>query len=222
MKNLFTILVVATAALSSAQVTKSGNAYLFRMKYAQGNVLKYSVLSTIGGMSQNGQPMKFTLPMIWKVVSVAKGVSTIDTTVGPVSMGGNQPMMQATKNRIQLDNRGRLVGQPGTGQQVTPALPEKPIRVGQSWSSTAPINLPTQGESKISATYTFKGVKVVEGKPMAELAVKTSGQAVGSGTMLLMMKDGTLFRSQLKMDLQMTSANGAPATYKVTAQISRQ
>jgi hypothetical protein len=136
-------------------------------------------------------------------------------------MAGREPMMQATTNRIQLDTRGRLVGQPSAGQQVTPALPEKAIRVGQSWSASAPIELPMQGEKKIAATYTFKGVKVVDGKQMAELAVKTSGQAVGSGTMLLLMKDGTLFRSQLKMDLQMTSANGAPATYKVTAQISR-
>ena len=222
MKTIFLFAAVATAALSSAQVTKNGNAYLFRMKYAPGMVLKYSVVSTIGGMSQNGQPMKFTLPMLWKVVSVKNGVSTVDTTVGPVSMGGGQPMMQASKNTIKIDSRGQLVGQPGRGQQVTPALPEKPIRVGQSWSASAPVDLPMQGDKKITATYTFKGIKVVEGKQMAELGVKTGGQAPGSGTMLLMVKDGSLFRSQLKMDLQMTSPNGTASTYKVTAQISRQ
>jgi len=222
MKTLLIIVGVTAAALSSAQISRSGNSYLFRMNYAPGMVLKYDVLSTIGGMSQNGQPMKFTLPMVWNVLSVKNGVSTIDTVVGPISMGGGkEPMVQATKNRIQLDKRGRLVGQPGTGQQVTPALPEKPIRVGQSWSASAPINLPMQGEKKISATYTFKGVKTVQGKPVAELAVKTSGQANGTGTMLLLVKDGSLFRSQLKMDLMMTSANGSPTTYKVTADINR-
>ena len=142
------------------------------------------------------------------------------TTVGPVSLG-KEPMMNATKNRIQIDSRGQLVGKAGTGQQVSPSFPAQPIKIGQSWSASAPIEMPGQGPKKISATYTFKGIKTIAGKPLAELAIKTSGQASGTGTMLLFMSDGTLFRSTMNMNLQMTSPTGTTSNYKVTAEITR-
>jgi hypothetical protein len=210
---------LAIAAIGSAQITKNGSGYLFRMKHTPGSTYKFGVVSTLatGG---SGQGMKFSLPMIWKIVGVSKGIATVDTTVGPITMGKSQAM-QSSKNRIKLDNRGRIVGQAGAGQQVTPAYPEKAIKVGASWSAGAPIELPMQGQKKITATYTFKGVRSVGGKPMAELNVKTSGQAVGSGTMLILMSDGSLFQSKIKMDLQMTSPDGQAATYKVTADINR-
>lgn len=218
------ILIAATLAAmtcaASAQITKSGQGYLFRMQHKAGATFKYSVASTLTGSTASTAPMKFTLPMTWKVLSVKNGVATIDTTVGPVSMGSST-MMQPTKNRIQLDARGRLVGNAGTGQQVTPALPEKPIKVGQSWSASAPVDLPMQGDKKVNATYTFKGFKTVNGKQMAELLVKTTGQAAGSGTMLLLASDGSLFRSSLRMNLAMNGPNGAPSNFKVTAEITR-
>ena len=129
--------------------------------------------------------------------------------------------MNATKNRIQIDSRGQLVGKAGTGQQVSPSFPAQPIKIGQSWSASAPIEMPGQGPKKISATYTFKGIKAIAGKPLAELAIKTSGQASGTGTMLLFMSDGTLFRSTMNMNLQMTSPTGTTSNYKVTAEITR-
>jgi len=213
-------LTTILAATASAQITRNGAAYLFRIKHQVGSTATFGVVSTIGGVSANGQPMKFTMPMVWKTVAVKGGVATIDTTVGPVSLG-KEPMMNATKNRIQIDSRGQLVGKAGTGQQVSPSLPAQPIKVGQSWSASAPIEMPGQGPKKISATYTFKGIKTIAGKPFAELAIKTSGQANGTGTMLLFMSDGTLFRSTMNMTLQMTSPTGTISNYKVTADITR-
>jgi hypothetical protein len=223
MKKISLFLGLALACIAPAQITKAGNGYLFRAKYTKGAVFKYVVLSTIGGFkSANGQAMKVTLPMTWKILNVVNGVATVDTTVGPVTVGsGGQPMMQPTKNQIQIDSRGRVVGQAGSGQQVTPALPEKPVRVGQSWSAAAPIDLPVQGDHKVTATYTFKGLKTVNGKQMVNLAVKLSGQATGQGTMLLLMSDGSLFQSNIKMNLKMANPNGAAASYQVTANISR-
>ena len=221
MKNLLVAVCFVVAASSSAQITKSGPGYLFRMKHQAGSVFKFGVVSSLAGSGANGQPMTFTLPMIWKVVGVKAGVATIDTTVGPVSVGKN-PMVNAVKNRIQLDTRGKVVGQGGAGQQVTPAFPEKAIKVGQSWQASAPVELPMQGEKKIQATYVFKGIKVVNGKQMAELAVTTGGQASGTGSMFLLVSDGSLFRSTLKMNLKMVAPDGIPTTYKVTADIKRQ
>jgi hypothetical protein len=220
MRWLALIAFVGLNSLASAQITKSPQGYLFRMKHQAGAIFKYAVVSTLSGATETGKPMKFNLPMTWKVLGVKNGVATIDTTVGPVSMGGS-PMMQPTKTRIQMDARGRMVGQAGVGQQVTPSLPEKPIKVGQSWSASAPIELPMQGDKKVNATYTFKGFKTVNGKQMAELSIKTAGQATGSGTMLLQASDGSVFRSTLRLNLAVTNPNGGASKYKVTAEISR-
>ncbi len=216
---LFILALVATS-IASAQITKSGQAYLFRMKHQVGSTLKYSVVSKIDGMGSGGKGMGMTLPMVWKVVSVKNGVATVDTTVGPVTAAGSV-MMQATKNRIQIDSKGKVIGTAGGGQQVTPALPDKPIRIGQSWSSTSPISLPTSGQAKVTAKYLFKGFKMVDGKQMAELGVTTSGQAAGNGTMLLMVSDGSLFRSNLKMSLKVTNPDGSAGSYQVSADITR-
>lgn len=220
MKSIPVIALLALAAVSQAQITKSGPGYLFRMKHTAGATLKYGVVSSISGLGANGQPLKITLPMTWKVASVKNGVATIDTLVGPVTMGTGQ-MGQAEKNRIQIDSLGKLTGQAGSGQQVTPTFPTSPVKIGGSWSANAPIELPMQGQQKITATYTFKGMKMVNGKQMAELAVKTSGSASGTGTMLLLASDGSLFKSNINLNLKMQGANGTPTTYKVTANISR-
>ena len=221
MRSLAVLTLALFAALGSAQITKSGSAYLLRMKHTPGATYRYGVASTIGGASANGQAMKFSLPMVWKVVGVKNNIATIDTTVGPIKMG-KDVVGQATKNRIQLNSRGQLVGKAGSGQQVTPSLPDKPIKIGQSWSASAPIDLPGQGAKKISAQYTLKGFKTVSGKQVAELAIKTTGQAAGTGSMLLLMSDGSLFRSNMNLNLSVTGPNGAAMTYKVTANISRQ
>ena len=212
------LLVVASSG--QAQVAKSGQGYLFRMKHKAGATMKYGVTSTISGMSASGQPVKISLPMNWKVLKVVNGIATIDTVVGPVVMGGST-VGQATKNQIQIDSRGKLTGQAGTGQQVTPTFPDKPVKVGQSWSAAAPIDLPMQGQQKVTATYTFKGLKTVAGKQMAELAVKTTGQATGSGSMLILATDGSLYKSSLTLNLKMQGSDGKPTSYKITALINR-
>src|SRR5204863_6883867 len=97
---IFSLLILAS--LGSAQIVKQGPGYLFRMKLVAGQVMTYGVVSSMGGFSSSGKPMEFTLPMIWKVVSVQKGVATVDTTVGPVTVG-KQQMIKASTNRVQID-----------------------------------------------------------------------------------------------------------------------
>jgi hypothetical protein len=206
---------------ANAQIVKQGNGYLYRMKHAVGKTLKYGVISTLSSNEAGGSSMKLNLPMVWKTVAVKNGVATIDTSVGPIASGGSNLGGQPVRNRIQIDTRGRLIGKAGSGQQLMPALPDKAIRIGQSWSASAPIELPMQGDKKITATYVFKGIKTVGGKSVAELAVKTTGQASGSGTMLLLTSDGTLFKSQLNISLTMTGPTGVHTKYHVTGDISR-
>ena len=191
------------------------------MKFTPGSTMTYKVLSSMGGKASGDNTMKISLPMVWKVVSVSKGIATVDTSVGPVTVG-TQTMMQPTKNRLQINALGQVQGGRGQGQQVSPTLPAKPIRVGQSWSANTPVSMPMGQQQKLTATYTFKGVKTVAGKQVAELGVVTTGQATGSGSMLLLVADGSVYQSTLKMNLTVKTPDGKPANYIVQANIQRQ
>lgn len=220
MKKLALMSFVVLASLSSAQITRQGSGYLFRMKFVTGQVMKYSVVSTMGGINAGGKPMEISLPMVWKVASVAGGIATVDTTVGPVTVG-KQTMMQPTKNRVQISSQGKVVGNTGVGQQVAPSLPTGPVKIGQSWSSSSAISTGMGPAQDVKATYTFKGLRSIGGKQVAELSVLTTGQASGKGAMFLLVSDGSLFQSRLAMDLKVQSPDGKGVTYKVTANIDR-
>jgi len=221
MKKLAPIFVVfaALASHAGAQIVKRGNAYLFRMKFVPGTTTKYKVNSTIDGIGSNGQGIKVMLPMSWNVASVTKGVATINATVGPVTVG-KQQMMQPSTTEVKLDSRGRPVDGETPGQQLTPAFPQGPVKVGTSWTASMPVQGINGQAAKVTATYRFNGIKTVNGKQVADLTVTTSGTATGAGTMQLLVSDGSLFTSYLKMKVSLMNS-GKPTSYNITANIVR-
>src|SRR5688572_7694840 len=107
-------LALIVAANGAAQITKSGNGYLFRMKYAKGQTAKYAMdvkASIKNPQTGKTQTMDMSMPMVSKVTAVSGGTGTIQATVGPVkalvdgkpfNLPNNQPKTQTTK----MDARG--------------------------------------------------------------------------------------------------------------------
>lgn len=211
----------ALAAFAPAQIVKKGNGYLFRMKFSKGAVIRYTVKSTSPGLGgPKSPPMKINFPMVWNVLNVQGGVATIKALVGPVMLGQQQVLAQS-QTTVSIDGRGQSVGNTSTGQQITPTLPLNPIRVGASWSATMPIQGAAGAQSDLTATYKFVGIKNVGGKQVALLSITTKGASRGSGTMQLLVSDGTLFSSHLSVDLKIQTPDGGTMNRSMVADIKR-
>jgi len=216
---LFLLVLSALSAQAGAQIVKRGNTYLFRMKFTKGSITKYMVNSSVGGPSMSGQGIKVSIPMAWKVLDLAAGVASIEATVGPVTVG-KQTMMQPSVRTVKMNSLGKQVGGEMVGQQLTPAFPARPVKVGASWSATMPVGMGSQ-TTQVTATYKFIGVKTVDGKQVAELGIAMSGQANGTGVMQLLTSDGSLYRSTLNMAVSVPLPSGKTSTYKTKVDVTR-
>lgn len=209
--NKIIVIAGATALISGsamAQVTKQGNKYLFRVKYAKGQVIKYGMNMSIN-MGGKSQPMNMDVTS--KVLNVdAKGVSTLEVTS---SMGGGT-------QTVKIDSKGKVVGGSSGGANFATAMPDKAIGVGESWTGDMAGGAGMGMNAKVK--YTLKGVKTVGGKPCAEISIsltmKGSGgtgaqagamNATGAGSMYVIMSDGTLQSSSLSMKMNMSGAAAA-------------
>lgn len=218
MKTIAKLAAVSFAALvavgfADAQVTKQGNGYLLRMKFTPGQTSKFNIAMDT---SAAGQSMKMAMPMTQKVVSVKNGVADLTMNVGPMSMNGKPMNTQVQTINVSMDSTGKVVkGAPmgQTGTQVS--LPEKPVKVGESWTVNTKTQAGMGGNMDVKATYTLAGFQTVAGKQMAKLNVKMSagGQMTmkGDGTMLLLMTDGSLHTANLKMNMTMPQPQGQGA-----------
>ncbi|HWA84084.1 MAG TPA: hypothetical protein VG820_11645 [Fimbriimonadaceae bacterium] len=195
--------------MASAQVTKRGNAYLFRTKYTKGQVITYVMNMK---SSARGQAINVTMPMTQKVVSVTKsGVATVSVSMGKLLMNG-KPIGTGTpataqKMTFEADSEGHVKG--GGQQNTTISLPAKPIPVGGTWTATT--NAPTgMGQAmQVTATYKLIGFERKDGFQTAKVSVTMSGSGQmaisGSGTMWLNMADGSMVRDTMKMSMSMGS-----------------
>lgn len=57
-------------------------------------------------------------------------------------------------------------------QSALQALPEKPVKPGDSWPFNVNLPIPQLGNAVIKGTYTFKGIKPRDGIPCAEIAAE--------------------------------------------------
>lgn len=183
---------------ANAQVTKQGAGFLLRMKFVPGQVMKYNVNMSMT-MGKGAKPMNQTMPITMKVLSVQKGIATIETMVDPRAISKDAQVQKAT---IKMDNRGNVVEGAASSQLANATYPQGPIRVGQSWKQ--PIST---GGMKMNSTYTFKGVKNVGGRSVADLGISFSSQGggaqsmSGTGNMLISTADGSLVNSTIKMSM---------------------
>ena len=204
------------AANAGAQVKKVGEGYLFRAKYAKGSTTRYqTTMQTalppgIGGPGAKTPPaMSIVIPFAITVVSVAGDKANLKSDMGTVTMNG-QALSKPRTMQMTLDSRGQPVGAisgAGAGmgvENMAGGLPEKPLKVGQSYTVTKTINQMGQN-IQAKTTNTFMGIKNIGGHPVAEMTSKIVGvgatSLTGSGTTYFNVADGSL--SSMKMTTAM-------------------
>lgn len=200
---------------SYAQVTKSGTKYLFRIKFKKGEKFDYSVTNSMsipGSKPQDPKPMSYT----WTTKSVSG-----DNAIITMSSGGSS-------EDISMNSRGITNAKSSVSMfsNEMATLPEKAIAIGDSWSSSGK----TQGMSgpmDVKTTNTFKGIKTVDGKKMAHIAVtiKMTGSGIngtGTGDNLVELSNGMSYRATIKMELKASNPqDGKTMTFKVNTAVTR-
>jgi len=194
--------VLVSGTTTQAQVSRSGGGYLFRMKFTKGQKMTYmmSMNTSASGMAQ---PMKTSVPMTMTVMSVQGNVATMKMTMGAVM--GQKPRDITVK----MDNTGKLVSGNMQGLNgVSATYPKNPVAVGGSWKNTTAFPLGPGGNLDSTTNYKFKSIKNVGGRQVAELYVTMTGKSQqfkmsGSGTMLILMADGSLWNTQITTDMDM-------------------
>lgn len=228
---------LAASPFASAQVTKQGNGYLFRLKHTPGQTIRYSLVNQMNmagaNANQGGGNQSMTIPLSTRVVSVKGGIATIETSFGP--MGGQG---QPQKQTVQMDNRGRMQGTAAGGLQNLAGLsmPERPVAIGGRWSDTMKVPSPMGGQIETTTNYRFVGIKSVGGRSVAELAVSMNGKGQGlsisgTGTLNVLVSDGTLWSMSMNQKATITppanaqrqqgGAAAQPMSFNTTVRITR-
>jgi hypothetical protein len=218
---------VAAFALSGAcstagaQITKQGNAYLFRMKFTKGQKLNYTITSA-AQVPNNPAGMKAVVPMSMTVQDVKGNVATIQMVTGPMTVNG-KPFGQQQTTVVKLNDRGKPVGGATPGQQVATQLPEKPLKVGESYTSSNTVNMMGQ-QFAVKSVNKFLGIKHVGSRNVAAIATTISGsgamKSTGTGTAYLDLADGQLV--SMNMNQNLTMGQGAQAqTIKSVVNVTR-
>jgi hypothetical protein len=207
------VLVLASA---DAQVTQSGNGYLLRTKYTKGQTLKYTTTSSVQMPPQGNQPaqpLRLEMPIVLRVTEVNAKESKIEATLGPATMGGSQ-VQPATKMDMALDNRNRASA--SGARTLVAELPDKPVRVGETWTTNAPIPDMVGGGASgtVNATYKFNGLKTINNRRVAEITYTLSGGAKGNGTIHVLASDGTLWSNTAS--IQLAQGGGPPLNIVMT------
>ena len=208
---------------AGAQVTKQGDAYLFRLKYTKGQKLNYDVVSTVQMPGGQGA-MAVTIPMAMLVKDVTGKISTVQIEVGPMMMNGKPGPQPKRTMDVKLDDRGKTVGGGTPGMQgVNTQLPEKPLKIGESFTSTNSMNIAGQ-PLNVKSVSRFTGVPKMGGRTVAVLATTATAsgalQVKGSGTGYIDIADGSLV--SMSMNQEMTMKQGAQSqTMKNVVKVTR-
>lgn len=200
-QTLFLFAALAACSTAEAQVTRSGAGYLFRAKYTAGETIRLSSMNQVAGVPGVGNGMRVPVQITMAVQSVANGVATIRLTLGAVKLN-NTVANPGQSVLVRLDNRNRPQGG-GGGTAVSTVYPVRAVKVGQTWKASAPVSGGMGMEGTLNATYRFMGVKTVSGRGVAVMNYAVSGAASGSGTLMVLTKDGTLFSNKMQLKLNM-------------------
>lgn len=191
-----------------AQIVKKGNAgYLMRMKYFKGQTQSFLMDTSISGLGQaGGKPMSIPVPMSQTVKDLQGKIATIEFKVGPVKFGGNtQPVRTFT---AKMDDRGNQIGK-SSDQNFGAKLPEKPVRIGGTWTASVPFNGGGMSPGgTMTSLYKLNAIKNVQGKQVAEIKVLIKAPTTGTGpsgggTLYLLTADGSLLKADMNMNMPM-------------------
>lgn len=205
----------AVPTTSTAQVTKSGKKYVFRIKFKKGEKFEYSLTNS---MSMPGSKAADPKPMVYSWLT--KSVSGNNAII---TMTGN-----GSSEDISMNSRGETNSKSAVSMfsNEMAVLPEKAVAIGDSWTSSGKTQGIT-GAMDVKTTSTFKGIKTVDGKQMAHIAIsiKMSGSGVtgsGTGDTLTEMSNGMSYRANIKLDLKASNPqDGKTMNIKVATSINR-
>lgn len=186
-------LVLAAPVLSEAQVSKQGNKYLFRMKFAKGQKANYKMVSESTGMGS--QAISTSMTMNTLVKDVKNGKASMEVTMGSILMNGKPMGQGGQKQTVELDATGGSLGA-GMGS-VGGNFPKQAIPIGGTWKATVPVQAGGAGGGNMNSTYKFVGFTNVNGKQLAKIAITVSGFSSGSGSMLVDPKDGSMISTNM-------------------------
>jgi len=176
-------------ACGNSQIVKAKDGYLFRVKYSKGQVVKFDTFNSVVSKGNPAAGMTVKVSMTLSVLSVAKGVATVRLTMGAGTLANSTKQMTAPQSvTVQLDSKdSSAVG--------GPKFPNHPVQVGSTWTAVRPVNM--GGEVKrLDAVYKFAGIKTVNGKQLAVVTYSLTGAANGSGTMMLLSTDASLYSNE--------------------------
>lgn len=196
----------------NAQVTRQGSGFAMSLKLTKGATYKYMLNAVIdasaamGGTAPRGQSAKQTMksPISMRVVDVKNGISTVQVTQTPPSMGGTAAKPQTVT--IKIDRTGKVTE--GNEAGVMVSLPTKPVRIGETWTSTSTtrgMGIPMQ----VTTRATLKAVRAAGGRQVAEISVVTSAKGsgmsgTGRGSYTIDAKDGMILTYNLVQTMNMT------------------
>jgi len=217
---------------SWAQIRKQGSAYVFRAKYVQGSTIVYDMKTIVEPLGANAGAGKqtLTLPILMRILEVRKPagknafkIAKIRSEAGPIKLNGKLFKEKAVET-VQVDELNRLQSDAADNlPQFTTPLPEKPLKVGQSWSSVIDPSGAVPFSMKVTASYRLKSIN----RTFATVQLTLNGQGTGSskittrgqGTMLLRVRDGTLESMKMVQTVVTGQAVGAKTTISVTRRV---
>lgn len=183
------ISAVAVAILA----TQAPAAVTLRMSFTKGAKYEYT-LKTLSRTAETALPAN--TPIKVEVLDVVDGIATIAYTYGPTVVGVAKP--EPAKSGIgKIDRRGRIVeGNAIELQSVLPMeLPEKPLKVGDTWEATEDMNL-FVGSTSVRTVYKLESIKVENGRTMATIRFTMQGRGSldvrGAGSVRIRTRDGFL------------------------------
>ena len=201
--------MVFSMGAANAQVTQKGGGYLFRQKFTPGQTLRYGVDSSASapGIAMGGGSFKIQMGMSMSVLSVSNGVATVKLTRDAMSLNGKSQGKPETST-MKIDSRGQTVIT-GTkhGASIGPILPEKPLKIGDVFTSEGGGMTGMQGGMNVKTTYRFIGLKNYNGKRVAQFSLvsDTTGEVRGStsGFLLYSMADGQIVSASTDTKMSM-------------------
>ncbi|MCH8979064.1 MAG: hypothetical protein IH945_07455 [Armatimonadetes bacterium] len=186
-------LLAMTAAPCSthAQVRKTQDGYLLRMKWTKGAVYSYDItIST----ELSGLSVPLTSVSSTKVLSVSDGVASVEFTM-PNPLTG-----EVTTLVLKADGLG-FIGDDGASATGGPKLPKQAVWPGGSWT-TETDGIVMGMQVSTTTVYTFERLERVDDVPCVVLSLVTSSStagmsANGTGTMYIETRDGHIFKSEI-------------------------
>ncbi len=205
---------LAVSAATPGQIVKVGKAYRLRAKYTVAQTFRYGfdTLVTQLGANAKSKSQNIALPIVMTVIQMQGGVARIRTEVGPWKVNGEKFRDKQTIV-VHVDSLNRIVhGPPTEVPHFSIQLPEKPLKIGQSWSSIVNTAGATPQAVQVKATYTLKAVS----GGRATIGVGYSGasankviQTSGSGTVYLSTKDASLISMNVSQTVSLRGGIGA-------------